>query len=105
MHKIQFSYFPYTTSTRIAARGKHPRLQFWRWVLTLWTPLSFWADEEVFACGVNNLDAVNVWATGSPHATGHLSFEQNFCVQVRAEIIDDNVTGPRAIKDRQGEAH
>jgi hypothetical protein len=55
--------------------------------------------------GVHNLHTVNVWAMRNPHATCHLLFQQNFCVNVCTEIVDTNVIGPHVIQDPQEEAY
>jgi hypothetical protein len=44
---------------------------------------------------------VNVWATRKSHDTGHLSFQQSFCVNVCTEIVYDNVIVLHVIQDHE----
>jgi hypothetical protein len=79
----QFYTFHLQPEQGLRPGDKHLRLQFSRWVLhkTVDTPQFLcrvlWTDEVVFTrSDVNNLHNLHVWATESPRATRHSSFQR-----------------------------
>ncbi len=90
------------------------RLNFCKWVmqqcalqLDYFISHVLFTDESTFSCeGIFNAHNSHVWATDNPHATRPRAYQQRFCVNVWAGIVNDFLIGPYLLPTRlNGESY